>query len=123
MWVRVDYIPEFGSEDYYLYYGNSSASDVSDPSATFVFYDDFDQDTLWNVIGSDSSTAIVNFDSLTTVIQKYDECGYEGVWKGLDYPIFNFKLIARDYMPADTDPTKGSHEGHFGKGASDCMRR
>ena len=103
VWVRIDSISAFGSGDFYMYFGNPSAASSSDPNATFILYDDFDEDTGWNVIGSDTSTTIMEMDSTTTTIQKFDACGYEGSWKSLGDTITNFKLITRDFMPVDTD--------------------
>lgn len=102
-WVKIDFIADFGSGEFYMYYGNTSATPVSDPEATFIFYDDFEEDSGWNVIGSDTSTTIMNMDSTTSTIQKYDACGYEGSWKSLGDTITNFKLITRDFMPLDSE--------------------
>jgi len=103
IWVKIDSIAAFGSGDFYMYFGNSSAVSTSDPNTTFIFYDDFEEDSGWNVIGNDTSTIIMEMDSVTSTIQKFDACGYEGSWKSLGDTISNFKLITRDFMPTDTD--------------------
>lgn len=103
VWVAVDSVAPFGTADFYMYYANANATSASDPEATFIFYDDFDVDDGWNIIGPDATTAIVMFDSTTSTLQKYGGCGYEGAWKSIGDTISNFKLITRDYMPADTD--------------------
>jgi len=46
IWVRVPSIPANGSVDVYLYYGNPNATDASDGSAVFEFFDDFDGSSL-----------------------------------------------------------------------------
>jgi hypothetical protein len=56
-WVEVDSIPANPSTvDIYLYYGDSGASDLSNGSETFVFFDDFPNSSLdgtkWNYTGS-----------------------------------------------------------------------
>ncbi len=102
-WVKLDSISAFGSGDFFMYYGNPSATSTSDPNATFIFFDDFEEDSGWNVIGADTSTTIMDMDSTTSTIQKFDACGYEGSWKSLGTNISNFKLITRDFMPIDTE--------------------
>jgi len=44
-WVKVPSIPS-GSKTIYMYYGNAAASSASDGTATFVFFDDFDDTSL-----------------------------------------------------------------------------
>jgi len=43
-WVVVPSVPASGTTSVYAYYGNSAASNVSDGDATFVFFDDFEDD-------------------------------------------------------------------------------
>jgi len=102
VWLQLDSIAPFSSADFYLYYANDAATSGSNPEATFVFYDDFDEDVGFNDIGS-PSTAIVMFDSLTSTLQKYDNCGSDGTWKSIGDTLSSFKLITREYMPADSD--------------------
>jgi len=52
VWVKVPKIPANGKTTIYVYYGNPSAKDESDPSKfSFKFYDDFSSDptSRWNV--------------------------------------------------------------------------
>ncbi len=105
IWLELDEVPPFGTSDFYMYYINPAAVSSSNPEETFVFYDDFDEDDGWNIIGNDASTAIVMFDTLTSTLQKYDACGSDGAWKSIGDTLSSFKLITRDYMPADTDPS------------------
>jgi hypothetical protein len=44
-WVKVPSIPS-GTKTIYMYYGNSSASSLSNGTATFVFFDDFESGNL-----------------------------------------------------------------------------
>jgi hypothetical protein len=56
VWVKVPYIPASSTATIYVYYGNPSATSLSNGTAVFAFYDDFnDRTTLGNwtvVIGS-----------------------------------------------------------------------
>lgn len=105
IWVKLDEVPSFGTAGFYMYYINASAQSGSSPEETFIYYDDFDEDDGWNIIGESSSTAIVMFDTLTSTLQKFDACGPDGAWKSIGDTISSFKLITRDFMPADTDPS------------------
>jgi len=102
VWLEADYINPFSNKDFYMYYGNNAAESVSDPYETFVFYDDFEDDQGWNDIGP-TSTAIVMYDSLTSTLHKYEECGANGAWKLIGDTLEGFKLITREFMPADSD--------------------
>ena len=54
VWVRVPHVPANDVGAIYMYYGNAAASDVSDPAATFHFWDDFDGndiDATWAADG------------------------------------------------------------------------
>jgi hypothetical protein len=57
IWVKVPSIPANSTKTIYVYYGNSSATSQSNGDNTFVFFDDFDTDTIgtkWNYTGSGS---------------------------------------------------------------------
>jgi len=43
IWVKVPSIPANSSKTIYVYYGNSSATSQSNPTATFIFFDDAEQ--------------------------------------------------------------------------------
>lgn len=103
VWLKTDSIPAFSSTDYYIYYANANADIGSNPSETFIYYDDFDEDNGLNDIGSNTSTGTVMYDSLTSTLQKYDGCGDDGSWISIGDTITSFKLITREFMPADTD--------------------
>lgn len=45
-WVEVPTIPASGGTAIYLYYGNSSASDLSNGTNTFSFFDDFEDGSI-----------------------------------------------------------------------------
>jgi len=58
IWVNVTSLPNNQNTTIYMYYGNSEASSASDGDGTFLFFDDFDTDTIgskWQ-IQTDSST-------------------------------------------------------------------
>jgi len=48
IWVKVLSIPMSSTTTIYMYYGNALASSNSDPDATFVFFDSFENDTVGN---------------------------------------------------------------------------
>jgi hypothetical protein len=54
IWVKIPFIPAFGNEIIFLYYGNENAESHNDGRNTFMFFDDFlsneIDDTIWNVI-------------------------------------------------------------------------
>jgi len=47
IWVRVPSIPANSSTDIYMYYGNPTVASASDGSATFEFFDDFEDLEGW----------------------------------------------------------------------------
>ncbi|MCK4636764.1 MAG: DUF2341 domain-containing protein [Methanomicrobia archaeon] len=48
VWVKILSIPESSTGTVYMYYGNALAASTSDPDATFVFFDSFENDTVGN---------------------------------------------------------------------------
>jgi len=48
VWVKIPSIPMSSTTTVYMYYGNALASAVSDPDATFVFFDSFENDIVGN---------------------------------------------------------------------------
>lgn len=46
VWIEFDYIPDSGSADFYMYYGNSEMSSESDGENTFLIFSDFQTATL-----------------------------------------------------------------------------
>jgi uncharacterized membrane protein len=48
IWVRVPFIQANSAKTIYVYYGNPSATSLSNGTATFDFFDDFSTDTLAN---------------------------------------------------------------------------
>jgi len=58
IWVNVTFLPNNQNTTIYMYYGNSEASSASDGDGTFLFFDDFDTDTIgskWQIqTGSDT---------------------------------------------------------------------
>jgi len=98
VWIEVPEIVPTDTEDYYLYFGNPTAESTSDPYATFLFFDDFDEDTGWNDIGYPPSTFVTTFDSVS-VMNKFDQCNYKGAWKSINDNITSFRMIAREHKP------------------------
>ena len=81
VWVEVPSLPASDSAIIYMYYGNNGASSAADGSATFTFFDDFeddniaeysgntslfDVDTAFNYTGTYGLDAGANVDSQTT---------------------------------------------------------
>ncbi|MEA1994484.1 MAG: DUF2341 domain-containing protein, partial [Euryarchaeota archaeon] len=48
VWVKILSIPEISTATVYMYYGNALASSESNGTATFVFFDSFENDTVGN---------------------------------------------------------------------------
>lgn len=46
VWVKIPHIPQNFRKTIYIYYGNSNATDKSDPANVFTYYDDFDGTSL-----------------------------------------------------------------------------
>ena len=61
VWVKFSSIPT-GDSTWYLYYGNPSAPSASDGDATFLFFDDFNDNSLntskWTVVSGGGSAAV-----------------------------------------------------------------
>lgn len=75
VWVEVPSLPASGSAVVYMYYGNNSVSTGSDGSATFTFFDDFEDDNISEYSGNTSM-----FDVDTT----YANTGTYGLDAGVD---------------------------------------
>jgi len=61
IWVKFPSIPS-GTSTWYLYYGNPSAPSASDGDATFLFFDDFNDNSLntskWTVVSGGGSADV-----------------------------------------------------------------
>ncbi len=59
IWVKIPFIPASSSKTIYLYYGNSSASEVSNGDNTFEFFDDFDvlDGSIWSSTHASSAVS------------------------------------------------------------------
>ena len=51
IWVNVEKIPANGTSTIYMYYGNENAISLSNGTATFEFFDDFEDSIIWNETG------------------------------------------------------------------------
>lgn len=62
IWIKVSSIPAAGGTTVYLFYGNASATDASDGSAVFDFFDDFSGSSLdatkWNIILNNGTVSV-----------------------------------------------------------------
>jgi len=90
VWVNFDSIPQSSTANFYLYYGNSSATDASDGTNTFVFFDDFNDGnfntTLWSQTGSYGSTSESN-GTLTITSGNYNRWVYSNTAYGNGYAL------------------------------------
>ena len=59
VWVKVPSVPALGTATLYMYYGNPSANDAADGSATFAFYDDFNTPIVTGTGGNANWTRVV----------------------------------------------------------------
>ncbi|RDD52553.1 DUF2341 domain-containing protein [Nanoarchaeota archaeon NZ13-N] len=61
IWVKVPSIPANGQVTIYMYYGNPSATSLSDPKNVFYFYEDWESgsvnNTIWTVTTTGGGTA------------------------------------------------------------------
>ena len=83
IWVNVTYLANNTNTTIYMYYGNSGASSVSNGTATFEFFDDFENYNIgddpdsskWNILeeGSNDVSIQNNPDGLGKVL-KIDKC-------------------------------------------------
>jgi len=67
-WVKVPSIPASSSKTIYVYYGNPSATGISNGSATFDFFDDFSTDTSANYVALGG--AVKSYDSTNQVLKQ-----------------------------------------------------
>ena len=58
VWVKIPLVPAGSSTTIYMYYGNPEATSESNGTATFEFFDDFENLNNWNLRGSSSTTLI-----------------------------------------------------------------
>jgi len=79
VWVKIPYIPASSISKIYMYYGNGSLSGESDGTATFLFFDDFNDNSL--NIGKWSESSINNacgeINETNSRLEMY-ECEYKG---------------------------------------------
>ena len=75
VWIKIPHIPASGTATVYMYYGNPSVTDESNPDDVFEFFDDFEGTSLntskWNVISGNLGTEIV-VSSGTITIHRID---------------------------------------------------
>ncbi len=72
IWVKIDNLP-VGDTEIYMYYGNSNATSTSNGEDTFIFFDDFNDNSIdtskWNEIDPnneiDESNGTLNFNRST----------------------------------------------------------
>lgn len=128
VWVKLDSVPAApGQKTFYLYYGNASASSLSNGANTFSFYDGFDTNGISSWTGSDQNkhsdevaTQSINsttyFSSPNSAnLYTYANCGEEP-WDGVgsiltrsvNLPSSNYKVdfsVSRDIVGFYDDTT------------------
>jgi gliding motility-associated-like protein len=78
LWVKVDNVPASSTADIYLFYGNSSATSLSNGDDTFELFDDFDGAAIngskWNTCDNGGTISVsggnVTFSSAAVASQK-----------------------------------------------------
>jgi len=103
-WVKIPTITGSTSKTIYMYYGNASATAVSNGSNVFIFFDDFNDgslDTTNRWIRSTAGAITESSGILDITRNCTDACGYDGVWirtKDYTLPGNNFRIIRKSYI-------------------------
>jgi len=88
IWVKVPSIPASSEIEIFMYYGNPEVASASDGSATFLFYDDFeDRDISDWIIVSGTWSAENGYLERTGTSTDFDE-----IYKEVSDPIANFAI-------------------------------
>ena len=103
IWVKVPNIPANGKVTLYLYYGNPSATDQSDPSSVFDFFDGFETWEGWvqhgNGVVSQSSDYAYSGQYSAKKSNYGDPNGaYKQLGFVLDYPFILEAMVNRTYF-------------------------
>ena len=106
-WTKVPFLQNNVNETVYMYYGNPSASSASNGTATFNFFDDFEDGTYdkWTVVDGtwDASNYYLEYSEFNKYIyatdsaSAYDSSGTQWGW---DYKYAGHR--EQTYMRADT---------------------
>ena len=102
-WCWVEVADDLGSDvDIYIYYGNSSASNVSNGDNTFLFFDDFDDGDYtdkWTVDGNSWSETSGD-DYIRALVDTADRPRIHTT--NFTFPSSNAKIISQMYAEQDT---------------------
>jgi len=99
IWVKVPNIPANSNTTIYVYYGNPNATSLSNGTATFDYFDDFNTNTTSQYTRYDqsSSTTLYWDSSQGTVYSSGESSGYQHSWVANSYQNYadSMKIIAR----------------------------
>jgi hypothetical protein len=120
-WVKVPSVPASSLKAVYIYYGNASATSASDGTATFIFFDDFEDDDVsdWSTLGSGGVSSEADPDppsgsassySIKKISNSDPNGGYRFIGQAVDISGTGYTLEGRIYRP---DP--------YGGGAADRL--
>jgi hypothetical protein len=98
VWVKVPYIPASSNTTIYVYYGNPSATSLSNGTATFDYFDDFSTDTTNQYTRYDQgSSTTLYWDSTQGTVYSFGESsGFQHSWVAKSYSSYtdSRKIIA-----------------------------
>ena len=93
-YVEIPSIPAAAVKNIYMYYGNTSASSLSNGPATFFFYDDFEAGDLGWQTYSSGSVAVID-DAGNAVLRKYANSDPHGGYRTFAGSIGSFEALFR----------------------------
>lgn len=96
--VKLPVMQGYTTQNIYMYYGNPNAVSLSDPYATWVYFDDMDDDSNLQQTANQNARMVTLPDG-TTVLEKYEYCNGEYAWIPLPSTLTDFKLITREFRP------------------------
>ncbi|MEM5790821.1 MAG: DUF2341 domain-containing protein [Candidatus Aenigmatarchaeota archaeon] len=124
-WVKVADNLNSSNATIYVYYGNSSATNISNGDSTFDFFDDFNDGvintTKWETYSQSSTYVIIsegNGYGNITGLGNMD--GYWGYWRTANNITINHAVRSKQYW-ARTDYINSAHRTGFGDTNADGM--
>ena len=112
-WVEIPTITASSSKTIYLYYGNASATSLSNAANTFIFFDDFSVFSGWVQYGSGSVVHRTDKFPGINALEKNNNCDPSGGYKLLGETITNFRMITRQ-MRASDESNSGCGADRYG---------
>ena len=100
-WVEIPSISASSSKTLYLYYGNASATSLSNGTNTFIFFDDFSTWSGWVQYSSGGVQHRTDKFLGINTLQKINECDPHGGYKLLGETVTDFRMIVREQRASD----------------------